>query len=307
MVKFFKVILIASSIFLSVLFGISSGYFQHFPFALVYKILNGRDVSGNNWEYRGRNYEVKQPILTPIKVTPRSGVYLTYGQSNSANSGELGYTVENEVYQFILGSTFSYEDPSVGATGLGGSVWGMVGDELISRGVHDRVIFANSGWGGRKIEELKMGPIFDFLILNYITAKNTYGKVDAILFHQGESDNNADGVLNYYGHFSEFLSNLDARGVKAPVYLSRASFCSDRHPVNIELTDVQDRLISEYGVVHAGPNTDLLVSTKERSSDNCHFSLVGNRAFAKLWADAIQSNYSSPSKRERDGVTHFDH
>ena len=95
--------------------------------------------------------------IPEIDISDNTGIYLTYGQSNSVNSGELGYMVKNDVYQFILGNTFDYIDPSLGGTGYGGSVWGMLGDKLIKQGFHDKVIFSNSGWGGTNIEQLKKG------------------------------------------------------------------------------------------------------------------------------------------------------
>ena len=120
-----------------------------------------------------------------------------------------------------------------------------------------------------------------------MTAIKKYGKVDAILFHQGESNHSEDGVINYYSGFSDFLQNLEKRGIKVPVYLSRASFCPNRYPVNIELTDIQNKLIGDYARVHAGPNSDLLVSKIDRRKDNCHFSLAGNQKLAKMWVEAI--------------------
>ena len=167
----------------------------------------------------------------------------------------------------------------------------MVGDDLIRQGLHDKVIFANSGWGGRKIEELTIGPIFVFLILNYVMASNKYGKLD----HHRDIDNRADGVLIYHGHFSELLNNLDSRSVKL-LDFSRAIFCGDSYSVNIELASFRDRIISDYGVVYAGPNTDLLVTAKERVSDNCHFSLAGNRVFVKMLPEAICYNHSLPGQ-----------
>lgn len=242
----------------SFIFGISTGHYKHFPFNILYLIKNGEKLPTGKGGFSGRIYDTKGLIPKHIDISERTGIYLTYGQSNSVNSGELGYDVQNDVYQFILGNTFDYKDPSLGGTGKGGSVWGMVGDKLIEKGFHDKVIFSNSGWGGRMIEELKYGEYFDFLIFNYNTLINKYGRVDGILFHQGEGNNTSEGVYNYYNDFTEFISNLKDEGVNIPIYLSRVSLCGEKRPINNKLTNLQNQLINDYEIIKEGPNTDLL-------------------------------------------------
>lgn len=272
----------------SFVFGLSTGHYKHFPFGLVYKIKNGKDfVISSDFRWGGRNFNVDVYTTKETDPLKNIGVYLTYGQSNSTNSGEYGYFVKNEVFQYLLGKTFVYEDPSLGGTGIGGSVWGMVGDKLIENEVHDQVVFSNSGWGGKSIGELKDGHEFEFLITNYNGLIDKYGRVDGILFHQGESNNSPEGVRNYYNDFSEFISNLKERGVEIPVYLSRVSLCGKNSPINENLTDIQNKLIREIDIVREGPNTDLLSLESDRLNDYCHFSLQGNDKFSDMWVELL--------------------
>ena len=270
----------------SFVFGLSTGHYKHFPFGVIYEIKNGYEFKIMSPTYYGRTYNINGLSFREIEITDNTGIYLTYGQSNSVNSGELGYKVKNNVYQFILGNTFDYRDPSLGGTGSGGSVWGMVGDKLIENGFHDKVIFSNTGWGGRNIEQLKEGEFFDFLMFNYITLIQKYGRVDGILFHQGEGNNSPEGVRNYYNDFSEFISNLKERGVEIPVYLSRVSLCG-KNSINENLTDIQNKLIREIDIVREGPNTDLLSLESDRLNDYCHFSLQGNDKFSDMWVELL--------------------
>jgi hypothetical protein len=280
---FFITLLIAGSF----AFGISSGHYKHSPFKLLYKIKNSIEFMSPTPRYYGRNYNTYGLTSKEIDISDNTGIFLTYGQSNSVNGGELEYVVKNEVYQFILGNTFDYKDPSLGGNGVGGSVWGMVGDKLIEQGFHDKVIFSNSGFGGKRIEELKDGGFLDFLIFNYATLIQKYGRVDAILFHQGESNNSSEGIKNYYSDFSEFISNLNGKGIDVPVYLSRASLCSENHPINNNLTSIQNQLIFDFDIIKQGPNTDLLTSRSDRLEDYCHFSLKGNDNFSDMWVESL--------------------
>jgi hypothetical protein len=285
-----KLILIVSIVFISFTLGITTGTYKHFPYNIIIKIkrsLIKENVIINN-DYPGRNYNLSNQVkVDSIEVTEKTGIYLTYGQSNSVNSGELGYTVKNKVYQSILGHHFLYKDPSLGGNGNKGSVWGMVGDKLIQNNIHDKVIFSNCGWGGKKINELRQGPYLGFLILNYQSLIKNFGKVDGILYHQGESDNGPTNEEKYYNEFVEFIQTLKTNGINIPVYLSRVSYCGVNHPINNKLTEIQTKLINDFEIIKEGPNTDLLSDKKYRLEDNCHFSLLGYDKFSDMWVQCL--------------------
>lgn len=280
-----KNLVITGLIIVSFVFGVSSGHYKHFPFKLIQKLKTGNDNS-SNFKMGGRNFNIPYFTNKETDTLKHTGIYLTYGQSNSSNSGEFGYFVKNEVFQFLLGETFVYEDPSLGVTGRGGSVWGMVGDKLIENGIHEQVVFSNCGWGGRKIEELKEGHYFEYLVNNYNGLTKKFGRVDGILFHQGEEDNNPQGVKDYYNNFSEFISNLKDEGINIPIYLSRVSLCK-KTPINNKLTNIQNQLIKDFDMIKEGPNTDLLSKKSERIKDYCHFSLEGYDKFSDMWVELL--------------------
>jgi hypothetical protein len=157
---------------------------------------------------------------------------------------------------------------------------------LIRKGKFKQVVFAHSGLGGRKIKELKSGKHFDFLVSNYKDLASRFGKVDAILFHQGESETDAESIQTYYTNMEEFISNLEQNDILIPIYLSRASYCRRFNP---EIIEVQDKLIQEIDRIKEGPNTDLLSDKKYRLPDECHFSLEGYDKMADLWVESLES------------------
>ena len=277
-----KNIVITGLVIVSFVFVVLSVQYNHFPFDIL-KSFKHYILPP---EQTGRiTLTSKYDIVTPI-VNNNTGIYITYGQSNSTNHGQIGYEVESNVYMFYNNNTFIYRDPSLGGTGLDGSVWGMVGDKLIEQGVYDEVIFSNCGWGGKSINELKKGEIFEYLTENYTQLIEKFGRVDGILFHQGESDNVENGDKYYYDSFVEFLENLESNKIQTKIYLSRVSYCGLRLK-NDELTSVQNKLIDDFSNVLEGPNTDLLTDKKYRLPDECHFSLEGYDKFSDMWVELL--------------------
>ena len=274
---------------ISFFLGFTTVVYKHFPYDLIYSIKRKiiPPPQTVNYIYPGRNYNVTdQQRIDNIEVTEKTGIYLTYGQSNSVNSGELGYTVKNKVYQSILGNHFLYKDPSLGGTGDGGSVWGMVGDKLINHKIHDQVIFSNCGWSGKNIFQLRQGSYMGFLILSYQSLLKNFGRVDGILYHQGEKDNISGNEEKYYDEFVAFINTLKNNGINIPIYLSRVSYCG-KNQVNKKLTDIQTKLINDFEIIKEGPNTDELIEKKYRLDDNCHFSLIGYEKFSEMWVACL--------------------
>lgn len=275
-----RYIIIPIIIFISISTFIFNNYPYNFLYTFYVKTKKIKKIS-----YDGRNLDISQLTQVHLDVSNDTGIFLTYGQSNAANAGEPGYNPSLEVYQFLLGDTFKYQEPSLGVNGRGSSIWGMVGDKLIKSGANESVIFSNCGYGGKSIEQLIEGIHFNYLVINYKMLLKKYGRVDAILFHQGEQ--NAKNFKNYYNKFSLFLENLTDEEINIPIYLARASYCGGIE--SPELLSIQDQLIKDFPQVLKGPNTDLIYSKTERY-DNCHFSLSGLEKASDMWVDSLTAN-----------------
>ena len=153
-------------------------------------------------------------VLGQIDVT-NSLVFITYGQSNSVNHGQIGYEVMSNVFMVNQGRIFKYQDPALGGTGGQGSVWGMVGDKLIKELNYEAVYFTMTGWGGRSIEELTHKHYFNYFINELKLTKNKLGRVDGILIHQGESNHtDSYGHQDYYETFQKLVEKIKKEPIK---------------------------------------------------------------------------------------------
>jgi len=236
--------------------------------------------NGVNGRFNRTEIRVQQNIDTNKNV----GIFITYGQSNSCNWGEIGYSVNDEVFQFYNDSTYLYEDPSLGGPGTGGSVWGMVGDKLIENEIYDQVVFSITGFPSKTIEELSKNEYYEYFIGNYSQLLKRFGRVDGILFHQGESNRWTENQ-KYYNDFELFYNKLENDGICSPFYLSLVSYCGDG--VDSTLLNIQNNIIIDFENILRGPNTDLLIEPQYRLTDNCHFSLLGYQQFSDMWVNCI--------------------
>lgn len=213
-------------------------------------------------------------------------VFITYGQSNAANSGELKSQIQphKNVYMVFNENIYKYKDPSLGSDGIGNSVWGLLGEKLVFQNNEEvkNVFFTNTAVGGEKIENL-ISSEFEYLTFFLNQFKMTlkkFEKVDGILFHQGES--NRYNIKSYQKSFMTFIDSV--RSVSnVPIYLSLASYCNGSF--NNKLLQIQNNLIENNENILRGPNSDILGS--EFRHDDCHFNEEGLIQLANLWSEAI--------------------
>ena len=215
-------------------------------------------------------------------------VLLTFGQSNSANSGEVKYTASADVSNFSFhdGRCYAAEDPLLGPDGVGGAVWGRVGDKLIESGAYRRVLLVPVGVGGTPIE--RWTPAGDL----YPRVRKALEGLEArgiepthVLWHQGESDADRGTPPEEYARmFGEIVDALRESGVDAPVYPAAATICG--RTFSDELNALQKELPQRFERVRPGPDTDVMLHPRYRH-DDCHFSDVGMDRHAELWVDAI--------------------
>lgn len=290
--KSFKYLFFLLSFFGSMSFGISIGKYNHFPYGLipyefVYEIYKGRKHPSVIYSIENKNLEIK--LLEKrkkhlIREIDSLGVYVTYGQSNTTNSGQYGYKIKNNIYEFYKNEVYKYQDPTIGGgiTSNGGTVWGMLGDLLVENKIHNKVIFSISGRGGQTMEQLSDGTNYNRFKNDYQSLKKKYGKVDGILFHQGESNNfRLEGNGNYYNDFKSFLSKMVSDSINSKIYLSRVSHIN--YGNDKDLIKIQNKIIKDFEQVLEGPNTDKFNLKEDRLPDGTHFSLLGYEKFAKDW------------------------
>lgn len=224
-------------------------------------------------------------------------VILALGQSNAANSGEGIYKVKNPVISVYKGKCYKANDPLLGATGNGGSVWGRLSDKLIENGMYDYVVIKSIAVGGSPIVSWTQhgnGPVhgnYFGRIINAINELNEIGfNITHILWHQGEQDTSfGTTAKNYKKMFLNMLDGIRKKGgVKSPIYVARASLCQGRS--SREVVAAQNELIEQYDDILQGPNTDLINDSKYRIDGGCHFSESGLALHANKWYESIVLN-----------------
>ena len=213
-------------------------------------------------------------------------VALAFGQSNSANSGDVrGYGGEN-VYNFYQGKLYEAQDPLLGATHDGGSVWTRLGRKLVASGEYDAVVFVTIGFGGSDVARWTPGGDLHPRLLSAIQDVKSQGlTVTHLLWHQGEADNaRRTSREAYTEHSLKMLGSIRKQGVDAPIYVSTATRYKQKGP-NEGLRQAQIELADAAQGIFAGPDTDKLGEAYRY--DGTHFNGAGLDAFADLWLEKL--------------------
>lgn len=222
-----------------------------------------------------------------------SKVIFTFGQSNSANHGQGLYFPTHNVMNYFDGKIYPSQDPLIGATGEGGSVWNIVADKMIEEKMAKSVTIIPIGVGGVEIAAwAKGGFLHEKLISTVEQIKEKGIKPDYILWHQGESDNIAGtSTEEYIARFETIREVFRSRGIKAPIVIAIVSY----HPNLVEkdngfnenIRKAQKQLSEKYDDIFIGPDTDNLDKVYQRA-DGIHFSTVGQKEHAEGWIEAIK-------------------
>ena len=218
------------------------------------------------------------------------GVFIGYGQSNSDCCGEEpGVTISNKKNQFMHfdNETYVYEEPMLGAYCRGSCPYSSIGKVLLENGKYTQVVFATTGLPGASLKTLSGSAhdgykSFEYFIKTYKEMKLKYGKVDGVLFHQGESDQKLSA--SYRESFMEFMGNIKKHGLSdVKIYVSGATLCNGTD--DPDLLKVQMDLIDIDGV-ESGPDSDSLgVGSRY---DGCHFTHQGFEQIGELWYEKLK-------------------
>ncbi len=235
-------------------------------------------------------YPGKQPIPCPAQ-TERTWVLFISGQSNSANHAGQRHASRHgdQVLNYFDGQCYLAQSPLLGATGLEGESWTLLGNLAIEQGLADRVIISTNGVGGSSIEQWQSNPPFYQGMQRALDNLQKTYHVTHMLWHQGETDFIKQmPAAEYQQHFTAVLDALRQRGMNAPVYISITSQCW-MNPLWREdnaIRTAQKSLIANTWNARAGVDTDLLLNELDRF-DNCHFGGTGQEKFAKNWLEFL--------------------
>lgn len=235
-------------------------------------------------------------------------VFITAGQSNSANFGNPPQTPQDDRI-----SALSFDRPGRGggrdgdaspwrhavdpqpiANGSGGSPWPAAGDALAA--YYDVPIgFISVGVGGTSVTQWQPGGTLYPRIAQALEAVAPNG-ARAILWHQGESDSIASTSAEQY---AELLNNVisesrEDAGYDIPWGVAIASF----HPDSNETQEAaivagEEMVIDGDPLVFRGAFTDDFHS-RGLLSDTVHFNAEGLQLHGQRWAEAVIREFPVP-------------
>lgn len=257
------------------------------------------DVPAGGW-YR---LEVR-PVTGGSPETPATlekigvgDIYVTAGQSNSANSGNPPYTpTDDRVSARLVVGADSWRhayDPQPIATRTGGSVWSRLGD-LLASADNIPIGFVSVGQGGTQASQWVPGtPNYDNLLKPAIQTLGADG-FRAVLWHQGESDSVASvSSTTHAGLLNSMIgqSRIDG-GWAVPWYVAEVSFLSTSRIYQEEPVCAGQRMVI-YGDanVFIGPTTDafhLEDAAGGKLIDGVHFNAKGLLDHATQWRDILR-------------------
>jgi hypothetical protein len=227
--------------------------------------------------------EVPLERMTP---TPGTMIALTFGQSNSANSAETLYTPHNPILNYAKGKLYVAKDPMLGASGLGGSVWGILGDRLVDSGLFKKVVFIPIGIGSTTISCWADSSCNEKLIATLKALQKNKIVLTHILWHQGEEDGNTTKA-EYKKSLGKIVATIRSYGQQAPFYCSLASY--NTKGVHLQILEAQKEFIDQTRNVLIGSRTDAISDPGDRFQQ-VHFSAQGMRKYADSWYKAIKNS-----------------
>ncbi|MBK1881233.1 hypothetical protein JIN85_02335 [Luteolibacter pohnpeiensis] len=234
-------------------------------------------------------------------------VYVTAGQSNSANDGGPAYTPTDDrvsVRLSVSGSTWRHAyDPMPIATASDGSVWSRLGDKLAA--ATDLPIgFICVGVGGTQTSQWVPGQShYDDRLKPAVQSFPDHG-FRAVLWHQGETDSvYSTTAVTYAARMASIISQsrIDC-GWDAPWYMAEASF----HPSAVlkqeePVTAGQRATIFADPLVFIGPTTDgfhLEDANGGKLKDTVHFNAAGMADHSDQWLEILNG---TPGMTPRNG------
>ncbi len=229
----------------------------------------------------------KPPLVHEPIVFDIGEIFIVAGQSNACGYDKKFYaSKEGKVkYGFYGNRNIVWKeciDPY--KENWGGAVWPQLGDSL-SKKMNAPIGFINLAKPGSNIGQWIKDSNYLNEVIDCIKmlGKN---KCRAILWHQGESDQNTSPDL-YRTTLKESIDYCNKKiGAQIPWLVSCASYHNGWFSEKIA---VSQRSLWDERIVYPGPNSDSLGN--EFRYDRTHFNEKGTHELAKMWQKCIENAF----------------
>ena len=225
--------------------------------------------------------------MVPCDTVPRTrlAVILSFGGTNSTNSGRGNITTAGHVYNFnwYTGHCAVAADPLLGTVGLGANFATRLGQELVGAKLYDDVLLVTVGTDYGRIDDWSpYGSYIRRLFLAEHNLRKAGFEATFLLWQHGDL-NYSDG-LAYRSLLGETVAMLRDHGIRAPLFAAVGTWCDGLK--DYETRDALQAIVNPQVGVYAGPDTDSLGNSFRW--DRCRFSEDGVAAQAKLWFLTLQ-------------------
>jgi hypothetical protein len=233
----------------------------------------------------------REPVSLGAADAARIGVFVTLGQSQTANAGEVTFAARDGVLNLnpFDGKLYQARDPLLGCNDEQGNFASRLGDLLVAEGLWDKVVLLPIGVGGSAVAEWAPGGVHHHRIAAAIGClREARLRPTAVLWAQGEADAipGADG-RRYREKLRQVIDTFRTGGMDAPFHVAVSTFCNVTSDGNAVIRAAQRAVVAPAEGIFAGPDTDRLGIAYRY--DNCHFTDEGLWAVARLWADILRS------------------
>jgi Carbohydrate esterase, sialic acid-specific acetylesterase len=230
----------------------------------------------------------KKSYLLEIEHVGVGDIFITAGQSNSANSGTtLMIPKSGKVTCWTKKRWRIAHDPQPIANGDGGTPWPVLGDILVEK-LEIPIAFISVGWGGTSVTQWQPQNSL-YPRLEHVLSVFGFEGIRAVLWHQGESDSIEKTTTNQYRDLLQNIINqsqLDADG-KVKWVIAKAAFHVDSTEEIENAVVAGQKAVVNNANVFEGPTTDDLLGEKWRAPDLVHFNEDGLKEHGRRWAKIL--------------------